>query len=130
MGERYGAICKECGHHFSVDEGGGFFFHLLHCNKCGKDKDVGFDELGVAHLQYLKGLPGPYAVATAEFDRKVKENLSEPAISEAEYHKIVESTAGKCKCGGQFKMKARPRCPKCRSTKFDRDPEGGIMCYD
>lgn len=59
MGMEYTAKCNKCGHEFEVSEGGGFFFHLLHCDKCGKQKSISFDEIGEPHLQYLKGLGAP-----------------------------------------------------------------------
>lgn len=33
-----------------VSEGGGFCSLLLHCDKCGKEKNIGFDELEENHL--------------------------------------------------------------------------------
>jgi hypothetical protein len=38
MGTEHGAKCKKCGHSFGVSEGGGFVFHMLHCDRCG---DIG-----------------------------------------------------------------------------------------
>jgi len=32
MGARYSVICIKCDEQFEVNEGGGFFFHLVHCN--------------------------------------------------------------------------------------------------
>jgi len=46
MGYSLTAICKDCGTEFRVSEGGGFFFHLLHCDVCGKDKSITLLELG------------------------------------------------------------------------------------
>ena len=57
MGHRVSAKCLECGKAFTVDHGGGFFFHLLRCEKCGKTKAIDFDRLGELHLRHLKGLP-------------------------------------------------------------------------
>jgi hypothetical protein len=69
-GHQFGAVCSACGERFTVCEGGGFFFHLLHCNKCGKEKSIGFKDLGEIHLRYVKGLPGPYCVASMDSDKK------------------------------------------------------------
>ena len=68
VGSKYGAICGACGRKFSVSEGGGFTFHLLRCDRCGATREMSFEELGEVHLRYLKGLPGPYAIASAEHD--------------------------------------------------------------
>jgi DNA-directed RNA polymerase subunit RPC12/RpoP len=35
-----------------------------------------------------------------------------------------------CECGGTFKVDAPARCPKCRSAKLKRDPEGPCIDYD
>jgi hypothetical protein len=130
MGSSFGAICKSCNHKFTVCEGGGFLFHLLHCDKCGKDKGIGFGEIGTPHLRYIKGLPGPYCIATAEQDKYIRENFPGETLSEEEYNDIVEKIAGKCECGGQFKFDAPSRCPKCNSTEYDLDPEADCSDYD
>ena len=112
MGSGFTALCKKCGYKFEASIGGGFFFHLLHCNKCGGKKSIGFDEIGEAHLQYLKGLKIPYSVVSQEYDEFVRKNYPGDSISKEEYHRIIDELAGKCKCGGQFKIDAPPRCPK------------------
>lgn len=92
MGSSTGTTCKNCRHHFAVDEGGGFFFHLLRCDRCGRTKSVGFAELGDLHSAYLKGLPGPYAMASWKHDLRVKADYSGAALSEPEYHAAIESS--------------------------------------
>jgi len=105
-------------------------FHLLHCNKCGEEKTIRFDEIGEPHLQYIKGLDIPYSVATSGSDKVIQETYDGPVISEAEYETIVEEIAGSCACGGKFKFRASPRCPECRSRDYSR-AEGGIdLFYD
>ncbi len=128
MGHTMNAKCHECGNTFTVDKGGGFFFHLLRCDKCGKTKPIGFDRLGELHLRYLKGLPGPYCVASRDHDKHVREHADVEPISEVEYHKGVEAIAGRCRCRGNYKLDAPPRCPKCRSAVIE---EGEIfIMYD
>lgn len=124
MGQGCEAICGKCGNRFEVRLGGGFIFHLLHCNKCGNEKVVLLKELGEIHLRYLKGLPGPYCVSTQEHDRHVRENYPGEPLSEQEYFREIEKLAGECPCGGHLTMKARPRCPKCGSSKWTEDPNG------
>lgn len=130
MGYRYDVKCAQCGHKFSINEGEGFFFHLLHCDSCGEEISVGFDEIGEAHVRYLKRLPGPYCVASSEFDKYMRDNYLGEPLSEEEYHIIVEQITGACSCGGSFKFDAPPRCPKCRSTKLEYDPRGSSLMYD
>ena len=130
MGQRYWAICNDCGHKFLVSEGGGFFFHLLKCEKCGEDKSIDFNELGDVHLGYLKGLPGPYCVATSEHDEYVRENYPGKPLTDEEYHREVENIVGKCKCGGQYKFYAPPRCQKCKSKNIFKDTCGEVLFYD
>jgi len=128
MGHQVKAKCLDCGRTFTVDHGGGFVFHLVRCNKCGKTKSIGFDDLGDLHLSYLKGLPEPYCVASSEHDEKVRKYAPVQPISEDEYHRGVEAIAGKCRCGGKYTLDAPPRCLKCRSTRIE---EGQItVMYD
>lgn len=130
MGRAYGAICKSCGHRFEVNRGGGFFFHMLHCDVCGKEKSVSFDKLGDAHLRYLKGHPGPHSVATRPVDKYVREHFADGPLTEEEYHAIVEEIAGDHACGGHFCMDAPPRCPKCRCADLREDPDAPVVNYD
>jgi len=128
MGHQISAKCLDCGATFKLDRGGGFFFHLVCCDKCGKSKSIGFDELGELHIRYLKGLPGPYCVASAQHDENVRKNVPVEPISREEYHKGIEAIAGKCRCGGHYNLNAPARCPKCRSTRLE---EGAITAvYD
>lgn len=41
-----------------------------------------------------------------------------------------EAKSPQCDCGGGFSADAPPRCPKCGSPDFDRDPDGMSMIYD
>lgn len=129
MGRRYRAKCIDCGASFTVNEGGGFFFYILRCDKCGKTNNISFDDLGELHDRFLKGLPCPYCAASSEHDKYVKEHVDVEPISEDEYHRAVEKFAGKCKCGGQFTFDAPIRCRKCRSTHF-KECGGTITMYD
>lgn len=105
-------------------------FHLLHCNKCGKEKSIGFGELGEIHLRYLKGLPGPYAVATSDHDRNIRENYPGQPLTEDKYNLEIEKLAGRCECNGMFKLDASARCPSCKSKSFTTDPNGHGTFYD
>ena len=98
--------------------------------KCGKEKEIGFDEIGEPHKKYIKGLSVPYSGATSEWDEDIQKNYPGEPISEEEYHREVEKIVGNCKCGGGFKFDAPPRCPKCKSTEFEDDPSLGGVLYD
>lgn len=130
MGETYGAICNACGLRFEVDEGGGFFFHILHCDRCGKEKSIPFDRLGEAHLRYIKGLDGPHSEATRFFDEKIRASYPGSPLTDEEYFAIVEEIAGDHECGGHFTMNAPVRCPKCASDDIRKDPEAPTISYD
>lgn len=93
MGQQVAAKCLDCGRRFTVDHGGGFSFHLVRCDRCGKTKGLAFEELGELHLRYLKGLPGPYAIASAAHDEHVRLHAPVQPISEKEYHKGIEALA-------------------------------------
>ena len=130
MGMCYAATCDACGTHFTVSNGGGFFFHLLHCDTCGAEKSIGFDEIGEPHQRYLRGLRGPYCMASAEHDRRVREAYRGEPMTEEDYHAAVEELCGTCDCGGQFRFDALARCPRCRSSAHQRDPKGSLTFYD
>ncbi len=130
MGSSFGAICNECGEKYMVSQGGGFCFHLLHCERCGKEKSIGFDELGEIHLSYLKELSGPYCIATREHDKEVQEGYPGEPLSEVEYDAKVEEIAGTCKCGGHFTFDALARCPRCKSDDYREYPEVCGVMYD
>ena len=130
MGSQFEAICSKCGEKFIVYDGGGFFFHLLHCNKCGKEKSIGFDELGEIHLRFIKWCGGPYCIASMESDKKIHESFPGEPLKEREYKKQVVLFAGICDCGGKFKFSGKARCPKCHSLKYTQDPNGDFWMYD
>jgi hypothetical protein len=128
MGHTFEAICNNCGYVFSVSVGGGFTFHLLRCNKCGKSKTVLFGEIADLHFRYLKGFPEPYSIATSERDEWIRENYDGEPISETEYYSRVEAFAGRCDCKGEYKIDALPRCPKCHSLNIEESETH--VCYD
>lgn len=105
MGYSEGVICTACGHRFIRSEGGGFAFDLLHCDRCGRERRVPREQVRTR---------GRRPVTTAE----------DPSLS------IEERLAGRCPCGGQFRLDAPARCPKCRSDEYQSDPEGYQVMYD
>lgn len=130
MGTHFGATCRTCGHEYGVDLGGGFTFHLLRCDQCGKTKDISFEELGDTHKRYIKGLKVPRSGFTAEEDRRIQKEFKGRPLSEAKYHAAVEAFAGVCECGGQLRFHAPVRCPVCHSTEHTEAPNADHICYD
>lgn len=112
--------------------GGGFFFDLLHCGTCGAERHVGHDEVGDIHLAFVKGLPGPYAVSRMELDWQIKRDYEGEPLTRDEYRAAAEATLEPCACGGRFSYEAEPRCPACRSTReqWEPDPQAGHLTYD
>ena len=128
MGCQVNAKCLDCGNTFTVDQGGGFRFHLVRCDKCGKTKSIGFNKLGDLHLKYLNGLPGSYSIMSSDHDEYVRMHVPLEPISEDDYHKGIEALSGNCRCGGKYTLDALPRCPECRSKNIE---EGEIiLMYD
>ena len=130
MGMSYGAICNDCGAKFTANEGGGFVFHLLHCDRCGAERAISFDEIGEPHLRYIKGLDVPYSEVTAEHDRHIQQTYPGEPMDRDEYEAAVEQLCGQCECGGAYRFDAPPRCPECRSANLRKDPEARRICYD
>ena len=132
MGSAESYICRTCGTHFMARDGGGFMFDLLHCDTCGATTSGSHQELGDIHLGFVKGLPGPYAVARAAMDRRIQAEYPGRTLTRDEYHAAAEATLEACTCGGTFRYGAPARCPGCRSTddQWDEDPDGARMFID
>lgn len=107
MGESYTVRCKDCNKTFEVSIGGGFFFHLLHCDRCGRERSI----------------------SLIEADKKIKKENKNLSIQDKKYDELIEEYAGTCKCGGSFKFEAPPRCPRCRSEEYEQIG-GTITLYD
>jgi hypothetical protein len=124
--------CRRCGTGFVASSGGGWFFDLLHCDRCGASRHVEHESLGEIHLRFVKGLATPYALARAAFDRQVQAEYPAEPLSRDEYHAAAEATLEPCDCGGAYSYKAPGRCPTCRSTPDDWDlaSTGGMVIYD
>jgi hypothetical protein len=133
MGSASGFICKACDAGFTIRQGGGFFFDLLHCDACGAARSVRHQDLRDIHLRFVKGLaPRPYAVARSAMDRQIQAEYAGEPIDREEYHALAEGTLEPCACGGRFRYDAPARCPSCRSTseQWQPDPSAGAMLYD
>jgi Zn finger protein HypA/HybF involved in hydrogenase expression len=127
MGATYQAKCLKCGNEFEANSGGGFFFHLLHCDKCGREKTIPFKNLGELQMAFMKGMDFACGSGSDVFDAKTREYQGEP-IDVEEYEAKVEEIAGKCRCRGLYKLQAKIRCPKCRSDEIEE--EHTLIMYD
>ena len=103
MGQTFKAKCNCCGREFEFDEGGGFCFYLLRCNRCGRVKEISFDEVDKFKLKYPR--------------------------NDDRYYDEVEELVGQCRCGGDYLFCAPARCPECKSTNIDIDDDP-VMFYD
>ncbi len=119
MGIEFEARCKDCGAILSIGcVSGDDFSLLLRCDICGGEKPIRDDETEEIRSKDLKRLSLPDHVASSDHDKGMKENYQGELVSEEEYLREVERIAGKCKCGGNPKFDAPPRCPKCRSKNI------------
>jgi hypothetical protein len=67
-----------------------------------------------------------------EMDRRIQEEYPGEALTREEYHAAAEATLDPCTCGGRFRYEAPARCPECRSTsrQWEPDPTAPGMLYD
>jgi hypothetical protein len=130
MGSATGYQCQACGTRFQANEGGGFFFDLLHCDRCGAAKSVAHGAMGDVHLAFIKGLKMPYAMARAELDGEIQRTFPGKPLTEAAYYAAIEHQLPPCACGGRFTYAAPPRCPHCGSTEERWTPTGEQVWYD
>ncbi len=125
MGESYMVICSACQHRFRVTSGPGMRFLVFHCDTCGRDKGVGFDDFGAEFTRLPEGI-GPYSLERERDQESPVELRSE----RARIRQHVEDTAGGCPCGGAFRLDAIARCPDCGSDRYVNDPNAEQILYD
>jgi hypothetical protein len=130
MGSATGYQCQGCGTRFEASEVGGFFFDLLHCDRCGAAQSVAHCDMGDVHLAFIKGLKTPYAVARAEMDAEIQRTYPGQPLGEAAYYALVERQLPPCPCGGRLTYAAAPRCPHCGSSQERWTPTGEHLFYD
>lgn len=110
MGHSYSGKCLDCGTRFLWNEGGGFFFFFVRCNRCGKEAEVGLDQLqGFGNESAAEGDPYGALRSVGHMDLALK------------------AIIGQCSCGGAFSEDAPPRCPTCRSLRLEGQV---IRCFD
>jgi hypothetical protein len=101
MGRHVRVTCKHCSTVFEAFDGGGFRFHMLHCQQCGDALSVNQDDMG----------------DTFQAD-------------EDGQNAWVAKNVPPCSCGGRYTLKARGRCPKCNSDDWDMGNAKLEMLYD
>jgi hypothetical protein len=102
--------CFDCDSVFYHESGGGFGFHSLDCDKCGKHKLLDFSKLRDIQRRHFHKHPAGCGT-TWLYVREV--NLGN---NQDTYYTEVERAAGNCECEGKYRFNAPTRCPKCKST--------------
>lgn len=114
MGVMFQATCRVCGSQFRAEDGGGRRFIQIRCDVCGGSKFISHAEIGEPFQKYLQDMATlQWDADPSEEDRIYEEHR--PAIAMA-----IESIAGKCFCGGNFRSGQPLRCPKCRSSEIEK----------
>jgi hypothetical protein len=124
MGIRFEAICLDCSQPFKVDDGGGFFFELVRCESCGESTSVSHGKVaawGSRIIRMMKEhgreMRWPFPADDPTYRALFLELASKVTV---EYNQSVESTIGRCRCGGRFTMDAPIRCPGCGSLNITK----------
>ena len=97
---------------------------MLHCDACGAAKEVGHGELGIVHARYLLSCQFPGAEKMVAYYSKglsLQQASRLRPLTAQGYHAAVNRQAGRCVCGGAFKLNAPARCPKCRARWSPHD---------
>lgn len=128
MGSSYHVKCLQCGHKFKVNSGGGFFFHCLHCDTCGANKSIQFQEIGEAHLRFIKGLPGPYCVVSSSQDQYIKDNYTGEPMSEEEYYAAVEQIVGAAAAEDHISSMRPPNVRNADQLNLKKTPLDHTLC--
>jgi hypothetical protein len=128
MGIETSLECSNCHSVFTYCDGGGFDFHLLHCDRCGKEKLVNYSKLREIHWKYFRDRNPVYAAADL-FYLHYPPN-GQPKPNRDLYWREIEDVAGNCRCGGQYREAAPRRCPKCKSTNVQEIEFVGARLYD
>jgi len=124
MGCSFQTVCLACHHQFISSSGGGFSFDELHCDVCGSLKTVLYEK----HKDYVE-LKQRYFASDSKPPERVNESspvdpvLDPPSevppedVSLEMVESYLDRIVGRCECGGQFRLYAPIRCPKCRSDE-------------
>ncbi|MCB0261456.1 MAG: hypothetical protein KDH97_09250 [Calditrichaeota bacterium] len=135
MGRTIGAICNQCDREFTINEGGGFHFDLLRCDRCGRS--IGVPREVVQAPEQYAAASGWFA-GVAAFWKRVRQAFGRSphgdagAVSETtdRVSQTVPAGSPQCECGGSFIHDAPPRCPFCGSADYRNNPDFGMIMYD
>jgi hypothetical protein len=130
MGTFFYAICKSCGTTYRANTGGIHSEPILHCEVCGSNKTILSEDLDEnIRKGHLKWVYLNYPQLFEEEPSELK-GFSGLMVDSSEYDQAFSRLAGTCDCGGKFSRNASIRCPKCRSTDYERDRYKPSINYD
>jgi hypothetical protein len=137
MGTQYQALCNECGHSFTVREGPGMLFELVHCERCGRSRGVSRRDLADYYWEHHDGTTEnrseesrrPSLEERRSTDWLMVNRLA--GMTPQEYCEAIEAVTGRCACGGGHRLDASPRCPACGASDYRPDPNSHeTIMYD
>jgi len=118
--------CRDCGACFELAYG--IRSYKLRCTKCEKT-------VNVQTIQLPSFLGNRFMPKRGKLiDRLIpEENKPEPikakSISVEEFFRVIERSAGKCKCGGEYTFNSPYNCPKCNSTNLKETDGNHYIAY-
>jgi Zn finger protein HypA/HybF involved in hydrogenase expression len=116
------ARCVRCSTLFEVGQAIDQPHHILHCNRCGREKILKIEEFSkffsLANNGIISRSPSP------SFDKhsQTRSKAHGTLINDRKYRFMVEYRAGLCICGSMFKFPGKARCPQCRSSVYQIEP--------
>ena len=104
--------CKECGHEFRSQSGGGFMFDELRCVNCDKAQHVSRSELPSTTLMSIKDMWDQWD--RTEEQRKAFIEMKKKEMEE----RLKNAKKWYCpSCGEEMKTDLKPMCPLCHSRQ-------------
>lgn len=130
MGTGHETKCNDCHNEFEVRFGDCIDAEMLRCWRCGHTIWITYETMGLFTLRlWATANRRDYAHGLWQFPEleKIAETNPElPLLSHAGYRRALQRRAGRCKCGGPYRVTAPARCPRCRSTSLTF---GEVCCY-
>lgn len=110
------AICNDCNEKFVCYESDSASYHTLHCEICGKECNVAFDDTGI---QFLSCLVETNNHSENEDEENFTNSFEEHRVFvDGQSLKKIDKIAGLCECGGHFRLDLPVRCPRCGSMNY------------
>ncbi len=110
------SVCMKCNHTFTIHEETSEKAHILHCIRCGRDKQILPEDLKDVYHRSLATLLTSPILGIKSLAEPVRPLFSDEKIDTRKYTCMVEHVAGSCICGAVFRFSGKPRCPICRSA--------------